>query len=108
MERFAAGSKLRTAAVGIAAAAMLVLAGCQPVQTRDDFKGAVMSKTPAEVQTRLGKPDAIDESDPAKVIWIYHGATFDLENNNKRDPQARVIFNRQETARSVVDVQFGS
>ena len=108
MERFAAGSKLRTAAVGIAAAAMLVLAGCQPVQTRDDFKGTVMSKTPEEVQGRLGKPQAIDESDPSKVVWIYREVTFDIDNNNKRDPQARVIFSRQETAPSVIDVEFGS
>jgi hypothetical protein len=108
MERFAAGSKLRAATIGIAAAAMLVLAGCQPVQTRDEFKGTVMNKTPAQVQDRLGKPNAIDETDPAKVVWIYHEVTFDIENKNKRDPKARVIFSRQETAQNVIDVDFGS
>ena len=110
MERFAAGSKLRAAAVGIAVAAMLGLAGCQPVQTRDDFKGTVMHKSPAEVEDRVGKPHAVDETDPTKIVWIYNEVTFDIENNNKRDPKTRVIFTRQEAASkpSVVDVDFES
>ena len=110
MKRFAAGRKFRIAAAGIVAAAILGLAGCQPVQTRDDFKGTVMNKTPDEVQSRLGKPHTVDESDPSKLVWIYNEVTFDLENNNKRDPKARVIFTRGAAASkpSVVEVDFGS
>jgi hypothetical protein len=110
MECFATARKLRTSAVGIAAAAMLALAGCQPVQTRDDFKGTVMNKTPTEVQDKVGKPAAVDETDPAKLVWIYREVTFDIGNNNKRDATTRVIFSRQEapTTPSVIDVDFGS
>ena len=110
MERFAAGSKIRAAAIGIAVAAMLGLAGCQPVQTREDFKGTVMNKTPAEVQSHVGKPHAVDETDPSKIVWIYNDVTFNIENKNKRDPQTRVIFTRSEapTKHSVIDVDFGS
>jgi hypothetical protein len=110
MERFAAGSKLRAAALGIAVASILGLAGCQPVQTRDDFKGTVMNKSPAEVEDHMGKPHAVDESDPTKIVWIYNEVTFDVENKNKRDPETRVIFTRQEAASkpNVIEVDFGS
>jgi hypothetical protein len=88
---------------------MLAVSGCQPVQTRDDFKGTVMNKTPEEVQKKLGKPHSVDESDPSKLVWTYNEATFDIENNNKRDPAARVIFTRGEAVKpSVIDVDFGS
>ena len=105
-----AGSRFRGAAVGIVAAVMLCLAGCQPVQTREDFKGAVINKSPAEVENHLGKPDSIDNSNPSVIVWVYKGMTFDMENNNKRDPSARVIFGRQNAAgsESVIDVNFGS
>jgi hypothetical protein len=110
MERFAAGSKFRASVIGIACAAMLALVGCQPVQTREDFKGTVMNKTPAQVQDQVGKPNAVDETDPAKIVWIYNEVTFDVDNKNKRDPQTRVIFTRSEAAdkQSVIDVDFGS
>ena len=110
MERFATAGKFRTAAVGIVAAAMLVLAGCQPVQTRDDFKGTVMNKTPTEVQGKLGKPAAVDETDPAKIVWIYREVTFDIDNRNKRDATTRVIFSRSESpsTQSVIEVDFES
>jgi hypothetical protein len=94
--------------VGIAMAAMLGLAGCHPMQTRDDFKSAVMNKSPEEVQQALGKPDTVDESDPSRLVWIYNEATFNIANNNKRDPKARVIFSRQASKPSVVEVDFGS
>jgi hypothetical protein len=110
MERFATARKFRTAAVGIAALTMVALAGCQPVQTRDDFKGTVMNKTPTEVQSKLGKPAAVDETDPAKIVWIYRQVTIDIDNHNKRDAMTRVIFSRSESpsSQSVIDVDFGS
>ncbi|RPI43350.1 MAG: hypothetical protein EHM59_15610 [Betaproteobacteria bacterium] len=69
-----------------------------------------MNKSPQEVEKHLGKPDAIDDSDPAKVAWIYENKTIDVDNKNKRDAKTRVIFNRQEPSGSqtVTEVRFGS
>ena len=109
MSCFNAG-KLRTLAVSIAALATIGLTACNPIHTREDFQREVMNKSPKEVEKQLGKPDAIDESDPAKVAWIYENKTIDVDNKNKRDPKTRVIFSRQEPAGSqtVAEIQFGS
>jgi hypothetical protein len=102
--------KFRTVAAGLAALTLVALAGCQPVQTRDDFKGTVMNKTPTEVEKKLGKPASVDETDPSKVVWIYREVTIDIDNHNKRDAATRVIFSRSESpsTQSVIDVDFGS
>jgi hypothetical protein len=89
---------------------MLGLTACDPIHTREDFRRDVMSKSPKEVEKHLGKPDSIDNSDPAKLTWIYDNLTIDTENKNKRDPKTRIVFGRQDPAGSptVAEVHFGS
>jgi hypothetical protein len=62
------------------------------------------------VQGKLGKPHAVDETDPSKLVWIYREVTIDIDNHNKRDATTRVIFSRSESpsTQSVIDVDFGS
>ena len=67
-----------------------------------------MNKSEAEVVSKVGKPAAVDESNPARVTWIYKSATYDLTNQNKRDSKTLVIFARDPASGKlkVTDVQF--
>ena len=71
---------------------MLVLAGCGDIFGHEEFNKALMNKTEADVTTSIGKPVAVDSTNPARVIWTYNQLTYDIENQNKRDAKAQVIF----------------
>ena len=89
-------------------AASTLIAGCGEINSREDFTSAVQSKSEDEVTKRLGKPTAVDSSDPAKVVWTYADRTFDVANPAKRDKVAAVIFGAADGRgkRSVVGVEF--
>jgi hypothetical protein len=40
----------------------------------------------------IGKPAAVDSSNPAQVVWTYKSATYDTANQNSRDSKAVVVF----------------
>lgn len=90
------------------AVAMLAVTGCGEFYGRDDFKGYVMSKSDAEVVKKIGKPAAVNDSDPKRVTWTYNSVTYDVDNQNKKDSRTLVIFSRdpQNGKMAVVDVQF--
>lgn len=90
------------------AVAMLAVTGCGEFYGRDDFKGYVMNKSDAEVAKRLGKPAVVNDSDPKRVTWTYNSVTYDVDNQNKKDSKALVIFKRdsQNGQLTVVEVQF--
>ena len=97
---------LRAAAAG--ALAVAILTGCGPKMERKDFTTAVMSKSDAEVQKAVGKPEAVDASNPDRVVWTYKSVTFDLANANKMDGKDVVIFARNPTTGklTVAEVKF--
>lgn len=90
--------------------AMLAGSGCGEFYGRSDFSSYVMNKTEEEVVSKVGKADAVDNSNPARVTWTYKGKTFDYENQNKRDAKALVIFQRDGASGKlkVTEVKFES
>ena len=90
--------------------AMLALGGCGDMYGRSDFSGFVMGKSEQEVIKIVGKADTVDETNSARVMWIYKARTFDFENQNKRDARAVVTFERDSASGKlkVTDVKFES
>jgi hypothetical protein len=83
-----------TLGAAVLAIALLGMTGCGEFFGRDDFTGHVMNKTEAEVLSKVGKPAAVDDSNPESVTWTYKSITYDLANQNKRDSRTLVIFKR--------------
>ncbi|MGH8616282.1 MAG: hypothetical protein ACREUW_01220 [Burkholderiales bacterium] len=98
----------RALRVAACTAVIAVLAGCGPKLERQDFTTAVMSKSDAEVQKAIGKPDAVDASNPDRVVWTYTSVTFSLANGNKMDAKDQVIFARNPSTGNltVAEVKF--
>lgn len=94
----------------IAALTGAVLAACGNIYDRHDFESAVMNKSADEIQTKLGKPGAIEETDAQHVTWVYSGTTFDTANQNRRDSKAMVIFEHKGPGGALVatGVKFAS
>lgn len=76
----------------VCAIAMLLMAGCGDVYVHEEFDKLTMRKSEAEVVSLIGKPVSVDANNPAHVVWTYYAKTFDIENQNKRDIKAVVIF----------------
>lgn len=74
------------------ALALLVMAGCGDIYSREDFTTLIMNKSEVEVVKNIGKPAAVDASNPARVTWTYNSATFDMANKNARDAKAVVTL----------------
>ena len=78
--------------------AIFAVTGCGERYSREDFANMVKDKSPAEVQAKLGKPDAIDESVASTPRWTYESKTFfTAEGNIKFDPRAIVIFKQADS-----------
>jgi hypothetical protein len=72
--------------------AALTLAGCGDLYDRKDFETYVKDKSEQEVRSKVGKPAAVDSSNPERVVWTYNVATFDSTNKNARDQKTLVVF----------------
>ena len=96
---------LGAAAVVIAA---LTAGGCGDIHERSEFAGFVMGKSSKEVISKVGKPAAVDESNPARVLWTFKRATFDLANQNREDGTTLVTFEPKGPSGGLVatDVKF--
>ena len=92
----------------VLAIAVSTLAACGDLYSRTDFTTMVMSKSENEVTKQVGKPASIDTSNPKRVIWIYNGTTFDIDNQNKRDARTILILepNGKGGALMVTSVEF--
>ena len=88
--------------------AMLLMSGCADVYGHDEFTKMTMNRSEDEVTTAIGKPESVDSSNPAHVIWTYYAKTFDIDNQNKRDTKEQVIFEPSaETHKlQVVDIKY--
>jgi len=84
----------RGVAAIVVAAACFVLAGCSEMLSREDFATRVKDKSDKEVATLVGKPAAVDASQPDRVAWIYNARTFNIEQGNKFDTKAVVVFSK--------------
>jgi hypothetical protein len=72
-------------------AALLAACGQGGFQ-RGVFYGKVIDKTPEEVVSSFGKPDAIDQAIPDSPRYIYSNKTFNSDDMNKVDEKTIVDF----------------
>ena len=102
----AISSKFACTAAAIAAS--FVFAGCSEMLSRDDFAARVKDKSDAEVTKLVGKPTAVDTSAPGQVAWTYTSRTFNIEQGNKFDTKAVIVFNKAGSNGQlrVTDVKF--
>ena len=91
-----------------AVATAVVFAGCSEMLSRDDFAARVKDKSDAEVTKLVGKPAAVDTSAPGQVAWTYTSRTFNIQEGNKFDSKAVVVFNKAGSNGQlrVTDVKF--
>ena len=101
---------VRSKVVGLAATLALgvVFAGCSEMLSRDDFAARVKDKSDAEVAKLVGKPTAVDSSKPNEVTWTYNARTFNVDERNKFDSKAVVVFAKgpSDGQLRAVDVRF--
>ena len=95
----------RFAAISLLAASFAV-AGCSEMMSRSDFTARVKDKSDTEVAKLVGKPSAVDESKPERVTWTYTSRTFNVDERNKFDSKAVVVFNKTGSKLVVADVTF--
>lgn len=81
--------------LGTAAAAVMI-AACGPTggYQRGLFTGYVVGASEAEIESKIGKPDSVDSSDPKAPRWVYVKKTFDPDNANQVDGKAIVVLQR--------------
>lgn len=84
-------NQLKAVYVALTAAAVFVLGGCSEMSNREDFASLIKNKTEAEVLKMAGKPAQVDQTNPARVAWIYKSRTFEV-STRKTDPETDVIF----------------
>lgn len=86
---------------------MLLIAGCGDIYGHDEFDKMVMNKSEDAVTTEVGKPESVDKSNPAHVVWTYYSKTYDINNENKRDSRTMVIFTPNATGKlQVAEVKY--
>jgi hypothetical protein len=100
-------NQLKLASIALTAAAFFALSGCSEVSNREDFASLIKNKNEAEVLKLAGKPAQVDETNPARVAWIYKARTFDVPTR-KTDPETDVIFtkSREDGKLHVAEVVF--
>jgi hypothetical protein len=98
------GRALKTAVLIVSLA---VLAGCSGSYSRGIFTGYVIG-TPAEaIESKVGKPVAIDAANPDQPRWVYEKKTFDPDNMNKVDEKTIIILERRDGKFVGADILFG-
>jgi len=101
----------RVMLVAAASSLVVVATACSPGgggQQRGLFTGYVTDKTEDEVTAKVGKPDAIDTSNPNTPRWIYKKKTFDPDNQNQVDKETILIFQKDASGKfKCTTVVFG-
>lgn len=94
---------------GVLLAIVFTLNACGGgTHSRGQFHGHVVGSIAEEIQSKMGKPDSIDDKDPAKPRWVYSKKTFDPDNFNKVDEKIIIILERDAEGKLVgKDVIFG-
>jgi hypothetical protein len=80
------------AAISMLLACLVMLAACSDLRSREDFSTLVREKSEQDVVKALGKPSQIDHAQPPAVRYVYTSRTFHIENGNKVDARAVVVF----------------
>jgi hypothetical protein len=72
----------------------VTLTACSGGYQRGIFQGYVIDATEEQITSKIGKPDAIDNSDPNAPRWTYNKKTFDPDNQNKADEKTIVVLKK--------------
>jgi hypothetical protein len=85
----------------------VALSACSEMLSREDFAARVKDKSDKEVAQSIGKPAQVAENGP-NVTWIYNSRTFNVEERNKFDSKAVVVFSKAPSGDQLraVDVKF--
>ena len=83
---------ISTSSKALVFAALLAIAGCGGISSREEFEAQVKDKSVAEVQKKVGKPASVDESVAGTVRWTYKGKTFHTDGGTKFDKTTVVVF----------------
>ena len=94
--------------IAAALAAATVVAACGGGYQRGIFQGYVIDTPAEEIAGKVGKPDAVDGSDPDAPRWTYNKKTFDPENQNRTDEKTVVVLKKDPKTGKLVggEVQF--
>ena len=76
----------------------MLVAGCGELRSREDFVAAVKDQSTTEVEKKIGKPAAVDETVPGTIRWTYKSKTFHTESGTKFDKKTVVVFRKAEGA----------
>lgn len=78
-----------------AAAALLAIAGCGDVRSRSDFETLINGMSPVDVQAKVGKPAAVEESADT-IRWTYNKATFATSEKGSAqfDKKTIIVFRK--------------
>ena len=100
--------QVRTRRIVIALAAATVLAACSGGYQRGIFQGYVIDSTEEEITSKIGKPDAIDNSDPNAPRWTYNKKTFAPDNMHKTDEKTVIVLKKDPKTGKMVggEVQY--
>ena len=97
----------RAVKTAIVIAAFALVAGCSAgTHSRGQFTGYVVGSAAEEIQSKVGKPASVDESNPDKPRWVYHKKTFDPDNFNHVDDTTTVILERKDGKLVGADIFF--
>ncbi len=98
----------RIRSIAVALAAATVLAACGGGYQRGIFQGYVIDSTEEEITSKIGKPDAVDSSDPGAPRWTYNRKTFDPDNQNRTDEKTVIVLKKDPKTGKLVggEVQY--
>ena len=81
--------------------AAATLAACSGGYQRGIFQGYVIDATEEQITNKIGKPDAIDTSDPNAPRWTYNKKTFDPDNANRDDEKTIIVMKKDKAGKLV-------
>ncbi len=84
-------------ALGAAAlSALLAVTGCSNEYgfSRSVFQGKVVDRSAADIESSVGKADAVENLATGEVVWTFNKRTFDAENANANDAAVKVTLKK--------------
>ena len=89
---------LTTRRVSMAAVcALALLAGACSNEygfSRSVFQGKIVDRSAADIESSVGKPDAVENLSTGEVVWTFNKRTFDAENANANDAAVKVTLKK--------------
>lgn len=92
--RITAYVAVRCALLSAICALSLLASGCSGEYgfSRSVFQGKVVDRSATDIESSIGKPDAVENLATGEVIWTFNKRTFDAENANANDSAVKVTL----------------